>query len=627
MNIKPGFWVLLALVVFGGGYAAKWYLMDSGKVFQKTDHTSSTIAKIDLPGAPKNAEAVVLPFTNPSVEVVSTPVDATFLSWAWSSNIGFILANGGSETTEGSLMSQQGVHVKMTRQDDVPTMRQQLVKFAQDYKTSGLRSALDGQGAAGVIIMGDGAPAFLYAVNQELDKLGTTVITGKDGSKKTVSYKAKVVATFGKSNGEDGFWAPANVLENPENARGIVVACVELDGDWNIVALWAALNNIPINTDDKLYDPDAINFVNTGSYIDAANKYINGYTETRGKVKNGVIVDKDYKITVNACATWTPGDVLLAREKGGLVRVLSTKQNQSQMAATLIVIDRFGQENKDKLAKIILAGCQGGDQVKSYSEALSVGADLAAVYFDEPEPKEKEKVSDAENPQKGAYWKGLFNGKTIVDKTGVPVECGGSKVDNLGDNLYYFGLAQGTSNIYKSVYNTFGDLGVQMYPTSLPSYPAFNEIFDGQYILAAKAMVPDEKLAEADVPVYDNSTPITNTVAARDYQITFEFGSAEISPKSYGELDKIADQLTATDRLRIALRGHTDNVGNDAANKDLSQRRAQSVYQYLNSKNGTLFAKSRFNEITGYGSAKPKFSNNTQSGRDANRRVEIILGE
>lgn len=626
MNIKPGFWVLVALVVFGGGYAAKWYLMDSGKVFQKTDHKSSVIAKIDLPGAPKNAEAVVVPFSMPSEDVVNTPVDATFLSWAWSSNIGLLLANGAKETTKGSLMAQQGVHVKLTRQDDVPTMRQQLVKFAQDYKTNGLRSALDGDGACGVVIMGDGGPGFLYAVNQELSKLGTTVITLKDGTKKTVSYKAKVVGSFGKSVGEDGFWAPANVLENAENARGLVVACVELDGDWNIVALWAALNNIPINTDDKLYDPDAINIVNTGSYIDAANKVINGYHETRSKIKNGIIVDKNYEVTVNACATWTPGDVLLAREKGGLVRVLSTKQNQSQMAATLIVIDRFGQENKDKLAKILLAGFQGGDQIKSYSEALTTGCNIAASYFNEPAPKGGAKT-DVEDPSKGAYWKSLFNGKTIVDKVGNPVECGGSKVDNLGDNLYYFGLTQGASNIYKSVYNTFGDLGVQLYPQQLPAYPAFDEIFDGQYILAAKAMVPDEKLAEADVPTYNNSGPITNTVAHRDYQINFEFGKADIAPNSYGELDKIADQLTATDHLRIALRGHTDNVGNDASNRDLSQRRAQAVYQYLYSKNNTLFARSRFSEIAGFGSAKPKADNSTQAGRDANRRVEIALGE
>lgn len=626
MNIKPGFWVLVALVVFGGGYAAKWYLMDSGKVFQKTDHKSSVIAKIDLPGAPKNAEAVVVPFSMPSEDVVNTPVDATFLSWAWSSNIGLLLANGGQETTKGSLMAQQGVHVKLTRQDDVPTMRQQMVKFAQDYKTNGLRSALDGDGACGVVIMGDGGPGFLYAVNQELSKLGTTVITLKDGTKKTVSYKAKVVGSFGKSVGEDGFWAPANVLQNAENARGIVVACVELDGDWNIVALWAALNNIPINTDDKLYDPDAINIVNTGSYIDAANKVINGYHETRSKVKGGIIVDKNYEVTVNACATWTPGDVLLAKEKGGLVKVLSTKQNQSQMAATLIVIDRFGQENKDKLAKILLAGFQGGDQIKSYSEALTTGCDIAANYFKEPAPKEGAKT-DAEDPSKGAYWKSLFNGKTVVDKVGNPVECGGSRVDNLGDNLYYFGLTQGASNIYKSVYNTFGDLGVQLYPQQLPAYPAFDEIFDGQYILAAKAMVPDEKLAEADVPTYNNSGPITNIVAHRDYQINFEFGKADIAPNSYGELDKIADQLTATDHLRIALRGHTDNVGNDASNRDLSQRRAQAVYQYLYSKNNTLFARSRFSEIAGFGSAKPKADNSTQAGRDANRRVEIALGE
>jgi outer membrane protein OmpA-like peptidoglycan-associated protein len=625
MNIRPGFWVILAILVGGIGYGIKWYLMDSGKVFQKTNYKAMTITKVDLPNAPKNADAAVLPFTAPSSSAVSAAPDATILSWAWSSNIGFILANGGDYTTKGSLMDQQHVVVKMARQDDVPTMRQQMVKFAQDYKNNGLRSALDGQGACGVIIMGDGGPNFLYAVNQELAKLGTTTITDKSGNKKTVSYKAKVVASFGKSVGEDGFWAPAEVAQNPEKARGLVVACVELDGDWNIVALWAAQNNIPVNKDDRVYDPDAINFVNTGSYIDAANKVINGYREKRAKVKNNIIVDKEYEITVNACATWTPGDVTLSREKGGLVKVASTKQNSAQMAGTLIVIDRWAQENKDKLAKIILAGCQGGDQVKSYSEALTTACDLAAAYFKEPTPKTGVKT-DADDPAKGAYWKSLFNGKTIVDKTGNPVECGGSKVDNLADNLIYFGIGNGQANIYKSIYNTFGDLGVQTYPSQLPSYPAFDEIFDGQYLVAAKALVPDEKLASADVHTYEQA-PITNVVSRRDYQINFEFGSADIAQNSYGELDKIADQLTVSEGLKIALRGHTDNVGKDQANVDLSQRRAQSVYQYLHSKNAALFPQGRFSEIVGYGSKRPKADNSTDAGRAANRRVEIVLGE
>jgi len=632
-NLKPGAWVIIIALALAAVWGGKWYLLDSGKVFQKTEHKSETIAKIDLPTAPKNAEAAVVPFTNPVMDdLVNRKPDITGLSWAWSSNIGFLTANGGvncedggcvSYTSKGSLMDQQGICVKFSRQDDVPTMRQQLVKFATDLKTSGTRAALDGQGAAGVIIMGDGGPAFLYSVNEMLDKLGTTVVNGK-----TVTYRAKVVASVGKSKGEDGFWAPANVLEDAQNARGIVVACVELDGDWNIVAIWAALNDIPINTDDKVYDPDAINFVNTGSYIDAANKVINGYKEKRAKVKNGIIVDKDYEITVNACATWTPGDVLLAREKGGLVRVLSTKQNESQMAATVIFIDRFAQENKDKIVKFLLASFQGADQIKSYSEALTAGTNIAAEYFHEPAPKEAAKTPQ-DDPSKGAYWKSLFNGRTIVDKTGNPVECGGSKVDNLGDNLEYFGLAPGSSNIYQSVYTTFGDLGVKMYPSMLPSYPAFDEIFDPQYLKEVKALVPNEKLAAADADVYDEA-PITSITSKRDYSIQFEFGSAAISPQSYAQLEEIKNQLTVTNKLRLILRGHTDNVGNPASNMTLSDRRAKAVYQYLHHSNPTKFPKERFSEIQGYGSDRPKdknADNNTQAARDANRRVEILTGE
>ena len=73
--------------------------------------------------------------------------------------------------------------------------------------------------------------------------------------------------------------------------------------------------------------------------------------------------------------------------------------------------------------------------------------------------------------------------------------------------------------------------------------------------------------------------------------------------------------------MNIELGGHTDNVGEDAANKTLSQNRVNSVMTYLTGKSippARLKAK-------GYGESKPIASNDTEDGRQQNRRVEFTI--
>ena len=97
--------------------------------------------------------------------------------------------------------------------------------------------------------------------------------------------------------------------------------------------MWAAANGIKVNPDEKTYDPEAINWIAADNYIDAAQKYISDYTEERPIVKNGKISVLDGKKTIKADAvvTWTPGDVMIAENKGGLVSVVSTNEYRSQM--------------------------------------------------------------------------------------------------------------------------------------------------------------------------------------------------------------------------------------------------------------------------------------------------------
>lgn len=102
-------------------------------------------------------------------------------------------------------------------------------------------------------------------------------------------------------------------------------------------------------------------------------------------------------------------------------------------------------------------------------------------------------------------------------------------------------------------------------------------------------------------------------------KIYFETNSAKLKPVSTGQLNALVDILKKYDAANLLIEGHTDNVGDDNYNMELSQKRTEAVKEYLMSK-GILEAR-----ITakGYGETKPIADNKTASGRSKNRRVEL----
>ncbi|HEX7249690.1 MAG TPA: OmpA family protein, partial [Burkholderiales bacterium] len=104
-------------------------------------------------------------------------------------------------------------------------------------------------------------------------------------------------------------------------------------------------------------------------------------------------------------------------------------------------------------------------------------------------------------------------------------------------------------------------------------------------------------------------------------QTAFETDSSTIKPGFHSTMDKLADVVVRYGKTTLTVVGHTDNVGADAYNQRLSERRALSVAQYLESRrvNGMRLA------TAGKGETQPVASNSTESGRQANRRVEIYV--
>jgi outer membrane protein OmpA-like peptidoglycan-associated protein/tetratricopeptide (TPR) repeat protein len=112
---------------------------------------------------------------------------------------------------------------------------------------------------------------------------------------------------------------------------------------------------------------------------------------------------------------------------------------------------------------------------------------------------------------------------------------------------------------------------------------------------------------------------VGSKVALRN--IFFDVGKAVLRPESNSELDRLAKLMKDVPGLKIEISGHTDNTGSATVNETLSQSRAEAVVTYLTSKgipSSRLTAK-------GYGSSKPVATNNTDEGRQLNRRTEFEI--
>ena len=103
--------------------------------------------------------------------------------------------------------------------------------------------------------------------------------------------------------------------------------------------------------------------------------------------------------------------------------------------------------------------------------------------------------------------------------------------------------------------------------------------------------------------------------------VSFDTGSADIKPAMRPVLDEVGRNLDGAMRLTIV--GHTDSTGGDAVNEPLSRQRAESVRSYLSARGVDASRVS----VVGRGSREPVASNDTDSGRAANRRVEIFLAD
>ena len=587
MKLTPLAKALITIIVVAAVGATVYTQRD--KLFPgKKSVASSVPPKVNLGGSDATpSKPVVL---NTKAGCADKP-EVRMYHWAWNSQMGMMYATGGKQAAEGSLMCKHGVNLKLIREDDTNNMQSALAAFAEELKTGAQNPT---KGAHFIIIMGDGGAQFFKAMNDRLDKLG------KD-------YEVEVVGSTGYSRGEDKFMGPQQWKDNPQSARGGLVAGVLRDGDWNIAMKWLGDNGIPNNPDETTYDPDALNWVNANDYIEAATKYITGFCVDMKNKKTG---SKD-KHCVQGIVTWTPGDVNAAEQKGGIVPIVSTEEYRSQMPSIIIGNKKWINANHDLVKNMLAAILEGGDAVKSSPDALRQAAAVSAAVYAEKD---------------GDYWQKYFTPQIVKDKAGLSVRLGGSAVDNLADNVHLFGLEPGSTNLFAATYTTFGNVVKQQYPDLVPNFPPVNDILDMSFVKELDAAASTK--TTADVAKFDPSQvkqQATQVVSRKNWNIQFDTGKATFSAGAEDQLKKLLNDLVIASGTTVEIHGHTDNAGNASSNQQLSEDRAFAVKTWLEKNAPANFPEGRI-KVFAHGDTNPLASNATADGKAKNRRVEIVLG-
>ncbi|MBI2569826.1 MAG: hypothetical protein HYV63_22715 [Candidatus Schekmanbacteria bacterium] len=400
--------------------------------------------------------------------------------WTWNSHQAWALANHGKETAPDSLFAKNKIRMGFVRIEDIPVQINALVSFAQGFKAGEANPA---DGVHFFTIMGDASGWVLNDTNKALKGVDPV-------------FQAEIVGFGGFSAGEDKLMGPPAWKQDPQAARGGLVAGVPADGDWNVMIYWCVQNDVPFNSDKRLYDPGALNFLQTENYIKAAEVYIAGQPveltfKEDGKDFQGKTVKKGERgfVAITGSVTWTPGDKNIADQRGGLVSIASTREYSEQMPQYIVGLKQWNDRNQSAVIRMLASVFAAADQIKAAAPGLKSGAiqPRAAADVRWTAAGFAQQIFGSEDQE---YWYKYFDVVTIADKQGLQVEIGGSAVSNLEENLRYFGLAGG-ENQGRIMYERFAKLAMQYYPDFMESYAEWSSVFNPVYVQGVKKNYPE----------------------------------------------------------------------------------------------------------------------------------------
>src|SRR5215213_7435960 len=287
---------------------------------------------------------------------------------------------------------------------------------------------------------------------------------------------------------------------------------------------------------------------------------------------------------VDAAVTWEPDLSAAVTARGDEAHVLV-----STTAATNIIADTL---------------CARQDVIDQYPETVR---DFVRGWLDG--------IEMIKNNPNGSY---EVVGRALkLDTDTVSGMLSGLKLTPYADNAQFYGLT-GAKAHYETLFDTafviWRKKGLVTKSVDAKGWA------DTRFLQAVASYYPGQKVEEAQVVAKapsEKDVPILH----QQIQIQVTPGSDEIMPGSYLLLDKLGETMTSFGSTVLRIEGNTDTTGSQSVNQPLSEKRAQSVKNYI-VKNFPNIPPTRFQTI-GRGSSNPIAENTTEAGRQQNRRTDI----
>jgi OOP family OmpA-OmpF porin len=213
-----------------------------------------------------------------------------------------------------------------------------------------------------------------------------------------------------------------------------------------------------------------------------------------------------------------------------------------------------------------------------------------------------------------------------VDMGNAPVKAATSVKNQYGDNLCIYTVQIGNDEKGAKILDQIvkaGECGVSAKGDDLANDSAMNDFVERIFLARSLAKTPPpppppvqemKKAPEAAQKVLERGRAKLN--------VEFDMGKSIVKPRYYDEIRKVTDVMKKNPELKVVIEGHTDNVGGEQYNLNLSQKRAEAIKSVMvtkfNIEPSRIAAK-------GFGYSKPIASNSTKEGREKNRRVEAAV--
>ena len=355
-------------------------------------------------------------------------------------------------------------------------------------------------------------------------------------------------------------------ISNVEELRGKKIAVAQLTPSHSFLIY--LLNAGGLSIDD-------VELVEVGSAIDAASAFKSQ--------------------SVDAAVVWSPDDEDCISAVPGSNILESTRSASNIIADFFFAKEEFVRNNQDKLAKLYEGWMRGAAEINNSQAAKSKAIGILTADLNVPRD----------------FAETAINNVRLVTH---------------GDNTNFFGLNRDYKgvtgeNLYLRMAKEYQDLGL-----AEARIPAWRQIIEPQFVQRSSLTLDGNNAAEASkefTTVSASEGASKAAIATKRVSISFRTGEFQLDENAKYIIDReFVDIAKAFGNARIRIEGNTDNTGNRASNVSLSQKRAQSVANYLVRDHG--MNTNRF-IIIGNGPDDPVADNSTAEGRSKNRRTDFEL--